>query len=432
MDKKINLVYEWVGPNGPITNVRVPTLADFIHAGVRDVHLQGYPHDAAQTPHFHIRFPKKHRLVPSATLPDESFLYELNFSQYHYKSVLNIFSPRDGFLENNKISQYVIDRIRNKQAYFLITVLYESFVKDDFLFMMSQYFEQKQIPLTQIIYATNCANGDEIYKNFCSRAGRQPEINMEYIPTFRIDRTNLEDVIEKYSAIEYTPGIRERMFLCFNRRYSDHRLLFYTNVVKKGLLDKFYISMSKVQPESDTPFFSSMKYLSQRLPAFAITDEDIMNADNQLPLVLDSYDFNRYPMEPNGLSMEHYYTNSLVHIISETFFFDNFIHITEKTYKPIAYMQPFIMMGAVNSLKHIKDMGFKTFDKYWDESYDSIKDPTARMLKIYELVDQIAAWDSAKQLEFSHSIKDIVEFNAKHLASMPNIEVDNFVNKYGT
>ena len=103
MDKKINLVYEWVGPNGPITNVRVPTLVDFMHAGVKDVHIQGYPHDAAQTPHFHIRFHKKHRLVPTASLPEELFLYELNFSQYHYKNVLNIFNLRDGLLENNKI-----------------------------------------------------------------------------------------------------------------------------------------------------------------------------------------------------------------------------------------------------------------------------------------------------------------------------------------
>ena len=431
MDKKINLVYEWIGPNGPITNVRVPTLVDFMYAGVKDLHIHGYPYDAEQTPHFHKRVPA-HRLVPTFNMPQDVFLYELNFSQYHYKNVLNIFNARDGFLENNKISQDVIDRVRSKQGYFLITVLYESFVKDDFLFMMTRYFEEKQIPLTQIIYATNCANGSEVYKNFCVRAGREPEINMEYIPTFRIDKTNLEDVIAKYSTIEYNPGLRKKLFLCFNRRYSDHRLLFYTNVVKKGLLDKFYISMAKVQPESTSPFFSSMKYISQRLNQFEISDDDIIVADGHLPLVLDSDDFNRYPMEANGLSMESYYTNSLVHIISETFFFDNYIHITEKTYKPIAYMQPFIMMGAVGSLKHIKEMGFKTFDKYWDESYDAITDPIARMLKIYEIVDQIASWDEAKQLEFSRSVKDIVEFNVRHLSTMPNIEVDNFINKYGT
>jgi len=157
MDKKINLVYEWIGPNGPITNLRVPTLVDFMHAGVRDAHIQGYPHDSAQTPHFHIRFHKKHRLVPTASLPEEVFLYELNFSQYHYKNTFNIFNGRDGLLDNNKVSQYILDRVRNRQAYFLVTILFESFVKDEFFFMMSQYFEEKQIPLTQVIYATNCS-----------------------------------------------------------------------------------------------------------------------------------------------------------------------------------------------------------------------------------------------------------------------------------
>jgi ABC-type multidrug transport system fused ATPase/permease subunit len=74
MDKKINLVYEWIGPNGPITNIRVPTLVDFMHAGLRDLHISGYPHDTAQTPHFYIRFPN-HRLVPSFNMPQDVFLF---------------------------------------------------------------------------------------------------------------------------------------------------------------------------------------------------------------------------------------------------------------------------------------------------------------------------------------------------------------------
>ena len=51
------------------------------------------------------------------------------------------------------------------------------------------------------------------------------------------------------------------------------------------------------------------------------------------------------------------------------YFFNNIIHITEKTYKPIAFMQPFILVAAAGSLRHVQDMGFKTFNEFWDESY---------------------------------------------------------------
>ena len=30
MNKKINLVYEWIGPKGPISNNRIPTIIDLI------------------------------------------------------------------------------------------------------------------------------------------------------------------------------------------------------------------------------------------------------------------------------------------------------------------------------------------------------------------------------------------------------------------
>jgi hypothetical protein len=44
----------------------------------------------------------------------------------------------------------------------------------------------------------------------------------------------------------------------------------------------------------------------------------------------------------------------------------------------------------------------------------------------------IDSWTEAQRIEFTHKIKDIVEYNVNHLTSMPDIEIDNFVEKYGT
>lgn len=429
MNKKVNFVYEWIGPRGPITNTRVPNIIDLTEAAIETQFL-GYPHDAVQAPHFYSRVPNRN-IIPAYDLKDEIFLYELNFATYYYRNTLNVFNINDGFLDNNKISDHIIDRIKNKRGYFLITVLFESYVKDNFFKAMTHYFTVKQIPLSQIVYATNCANGQAIYNDFCLRYSVPLEIQVAYIPTFRLDRTNVKDTIQKNIITEYKPGIRKKMFLNFNRRYSDHRLLFFMNVIKKNLLDKFYISMAAEQPESHRSFVDNVHYLSQRMPAFNISPEDIQSANDVLPLVLDVDNFDFYPMEASEFSVETLYENSLINIASETFFFDNYIHITEKTYKPIAFMQPFIIIGAAGTLQHIKDMGFKTFNQFWNEDYDLEVDNEKRMLMIFDIIDTISKWTSNQQIKFSYDIKEIVEYNVRHLNTLPNKEIAEFTEKYG-
>lgn len=46
--------------------------------------------------------------------------------------------------------------------------------------------------------------------------------------------------------------------------------------------------------------------------------------------------------------------------------------LTEKTYKPIAYKHPFMILGNQGTLAHLKSLGFMTFDHLWDENYDQV------------------------------------------------------------
>jgi hypothetical protein len=47
--------------------------------------------------------------------------------------------------------------------------------------------------------------------------------------------------------------------------------------------------------------------------------------------------------------------------------------ITEKTWKPIAYMHPYMVVGPTGTLKHLRSWGFETFDNLFDESYDDVE-----------------------------------------------------------
>lgn len=429
MNKKLNLVYEWIGPNGPITNNRIPTISDLMEASV-DYHFPQVKGDLFQKPHFHSRILNS-RISPTYKLPNEVFLYELNWTNFHYRDKFHNFHNSDGLFDNNQIHFNVLERIRNKTAYFLVTLFYEGYMDDEFLNHLSDYFISKGLPLTQVIYLSNCYNGTEVYEDYCRRNHKLPEIQMEYFPVFRIDKCNVGPAIKNSLILKYQPGPRKKTFLCFNRRYNDHRLMLYLAMVQYGLINQCYYSMDKTQPEANRSFVENCKYLLTRFSDMELTSEDVLAADKLLPLVLDNPNFSRYPMEDSVDPVQHLYNDSLINIVTETYFFNKIIHITEKTYKPIAFMQPFILLGAAGSLQHVKDMGFKTFGEFWDESYDLEKDDKLRFKMIMNTIASIASWPDHVKIDFTYAVKNIVDYNAAHLNTMQDIEIDAFLEKYG-
>lgn len=428
--KKLNFVYEWIGPNGPLTNNRVPTLVDFVSSSFHvDFKKNGYQHDLIQTPHFHQRFKNNAVLWSPSNLPNESFFYELNFHNYHYRDILGSFKNNNGLLENAAPSHSVIDRVLNKSAYVLITLLYEGYASDAFLKSLTDYFLHKKVPLSQIVYVTNCQNVKEIYKDFCLKNNLKEELNVEHFPTFRFDKSDINQIITTTNS--YKPGRREKIFLCFNRRYNEHRLLVYLDFFRRGLLNKTYMSMAKDQPESGRSFIENARHFSDIHKCFNFTIEDIYDSSALLPLTLDTPDFSKYPMESNVNEVVNFYDTSYINIVTETYFFSNIRHITEKTYKPIAFMQPFIIFAAPGTLAYLRSLGFKTFGQFWDESYDDITDHEVRFMTIMELIERISNWTEVKLVELTHDVKNILEYNKHHLATMEDPEVKAFVNKYG-
>lgn len=73
--------------------------------------------------------------------------------------------------------------------------------------------------------------------------------------------------------------------------------------------------------------------------------------------------------------------------------------ITEKVEKSLACGQPFIVASTPFFLEKLHYFGFKTFDNWWDESYDRIKDPKKRLDAIVKLVKSINALPYTKLYE---------------------------------
>jgi hypothetical protein len=131
---------------------------------------------------------------------------------------------------------------------------------------------------------------------------------------------------------------------------------------------------------------ASYKHGNQRLYDF------IDNYNSSLDYI---YDTNDLVDEQSGKINIDAHCKTFCNVVTETQTTEDLIFFSEKIIKPIFALQPFIIFGNRHSLKKLKEYGFKTFDKWWDESYDELKYQN-RFERIVEILEDISMWDDDK------------------------------------
>lgn len=106
--------------------------------------------------------------------------------------------------------------------------------------------------------------------------------------------------------------------------------------------------------------------------------------------------------------------NSLLYHVTETVFFGKKLHLTEKTFKPIAMGMPFVITGTAGSLEYLRSYGFKTFGDIWDESYDEETDNYKRLDKIALLLKELDSKPRAEKQEIFQKCIPIIRHNWDH------------------
>jgi hypothetical protein len=116
-----------------------------------------------------------------------------------------------------------------------------------------------------------------------------------------------------------------------------------------------------------------------------------------------------------------HYTDSYCNIVLETHFDadgSGGAFLTEKTFKPIKFGQPFVVVGAPGSLQALRDLGYRTFDHAIDNSYDLEPDNTQRWIQIKSAVAQIKQHDMKEW--FATCLKDVLHNQQVFLSSKYN------------
>ena len=440
--KKLNFVYNYMTPNGPITNHAMPDLGSLVG-------------NVPQSSKYFARAFKFFKWVQVTltcpfwtnnegpnntdaytrhhTLPQEPFIYDIG-CQWPDGFFNSLFVPNNGIWDQALHSKEITDRLQAGTAWVLFYAEAEAWCDKTMMDTINSYWDKLDIPRTSVIYMVNAPNAESLMQEWYG----DNHVQMAHMGFFRH-----QDYRTPYANLpkEYAPGPRKKLFLCWNRNMHTHRIWLYLTLYKRQLLDKFYISFPSKSIKRTSDSFvtiangcltnSSLDQGNKLKQLLNITEQDVMDAGGSLPKVLDSFDYHNVNIINSSSGVEEFYANSLIHVIPETEFFGDFIHVTEKTWKAINFLQPFIVLATPGHLAYLRSIGFKTFGDFWDESYDDIGDHCMRLKAIMDVISQIATWTEAQQVEFSHAVKPIVDYNLTHYQTLGPIESDAFVERFG-
>ena len=189
-----------------------------------------------------------------------------------------------------------------------------------------------------------------------------------------------------------------KTFLVYNRAWSgtrEYRLKFAEQLIAANLHHNCITNFSKFDQQVDYQDHVFSNFV------FAIKNK---NLETILPKnthdSVASADYNTWD-----------YQNSLIEVVLETLFDDTRNHLTEKSLRPIACGQPFILASTPGSLQYLRAYGFQTFDGYINETYDTIQDPAERLNAIIQEMQRIDQLCPEAKQQLVAGVQAIVQHN---------------------
>ena len=199
--------------------------------------------------------------------------------------------------------------------------------------------------------------------------------------------------------------VRSKKFTCLNYTDESHKRIAAAQIYKNFNLDDGYFSFygrSRSNRNNMYDIVADHYILNQELAAM----------QEMLPINLTNESGKYHPNDLKHLEL-HLFNDSYINIVVESVMSTNFL--TEKTYKPIANLQPFVLVAGRHSLKELHALGYKTFDKWIDESYDDIEDNWTRAIAAVD-----AATEFLEEPERICEMENVLIHNRNLFFNAPN------------
>ena len=271
--------------------------------------------------------------------------------------------------------------------------------------------KQWDISPKRIIYVTGNMIADTVYEEWCNENRIEDRMKVIPYPHFELDmgmttwgrnKENSENKLPSFSQnVNYkiqNPN-QLKTYACLNKRIRPHRVWFYYYLYNSGLLNQGLVSMN----EFDKHWYNwEGKHFEQN---------ELDECSSALPLLV--YE------TPNNVLDDNIYINRFPEqVVKDTFFTvvseahcgdsDKTMFLSEKTFKVIVCIHPFLIMVNKDSMSMMRKIGYKTFNNFIDEGFDTL--PTHERLKY--ILESIRKVDKIEdKIEWYKSLEETIEFN---------------------
>ncbi len=301
--------------------------------------------------------------------------------------------------------------LRNNKAFLMLDQSLEGYHTHWLYDYLHQQCHEFEVCPTRLIYVTGNMIADEVYKKWADENRIEKRIKVIPYPHFELDMGMTTWGRNKESSENKLPSFSQNVnykiqnpnklktYACLNKRIRPHRVWFYYYLFNSGLLNQGLVSMN----EFDKHMYNwEGKHFEQG---------ELDECSSVLPLLV--YD------KPNNVLDDNIYINRFPEqVVKDTFFtvvseahcgdFDETMFLSEKTFKVIGCRHPFLIMGNKDSMAMMRKIGYKTFDGFIDEGFDTL--PTHDRLQC--IIESIRKIDKIKdKIEWYKSLEEIIEFN---------------------
>ena len=292
-----------------------------------------------------------------------------------YLYIINIYEPlyfryneETGF---KNIDTRILDDVRKGNCKIIITHDVEGYsgvegTGNEFDFkIMHDWAVQSSINPKDVYYI----NGNMISKQIA--INQQSKINV--IPVTVQEAWNPYWKFDS-KPITYSPTDSQYLFLNYCRRPRTHRIYINACLIREGLFDfgknSFNGNLGPWHEDQlsrfDPHIIPYVKELYDKSPLFIDRD----NSQDDITVHVPVND----------------YSSTFINIVGETLYSTNTLFLSEKTWKPMLVGSPFVIVGSPGVLKYLKSEGFRTFDKWFDESYDNEPNHAKRFNKVVNII----------------------------------------------
>ena len=367
-------------------------------------------------------FPICRPLFSHSSLPSVLGLKQVERTKFDFKSKFSYFvhvhhNQKLWARHIDLIPKQILDEVRKENC----TLVFDNTLDGDridgrhLLFPLYGSVKKLKLPAKQVVFITNDLNSEDSH-NVYSTQDKIKVISFMW-NVYDVKRLMkhkfLRNIKNIDTEINYKKKNIEKIkpFLKVNRTNRPERDLFMLFIEHEDLYDKFKISFPHFSKEDFPTHNRFKKYLKPSNINFLLNkvpfDIDKTDETNHGPAGYGEGYFNAdLPFQPI------HYRNTLFSIVMCAFpFVENACHLHSSTFNPIHQGHPIIQFGPYKSLERMRERGFKTFDKWWDESYDEIKDGWERFDAILKLVDKLSRKSNKELLEMYVDMKDVLQHN---------------------